>query len=403
MVTGRGLITPIGNEHATVTTALRAGKSGIRHLAEYAELGFRSQVAGQPDISREPAIERKLRRFMGDAACFAYHATRRAIEDAMLSSAELQHPRTGVIVGSGVGSPHQHWQAIETFRTRGIDRLPPYYVPQVMGSTTSAALTQAFKIQGPSYSITSACASSAHCIGNAFEQIRHGILDRVIVGGAEELAWTSTLLFDAMGALSSRWNDQPEMASRPFDCDRDGFVIAGGAGILILEAEDIARARKAPIFGEVAGFSASSDGGQDMVQPSQQSIVRAMKQAMQQAGVDSVDYINPHATSTQLGDAVELAALRELFHGTATPAISATKGLTGHAIAASGAQEAIYCLLMMEHGFIAGSANLITPDTAGHDLDIPALSREKEIANALSNSIGFGGTSASLFLRRAEP
>ena len=398
VITGFGIMSCIGNDADTVSAALRAGKSGIRQVPEYAELGLNSQVAGVPDLAGEPAIDRKTRRFMADAAIYAHHAMRKAVDGAQLSKAEISNPRTGLIVGSGVGSPYQHVQAAELLKTRGLSKIAPYYVPQVMGSTTSASLAMAWGIQGPSYSITSACATSAHCIGNAADQIRHGLLDRAFVGGAEEVCWTSTMLFDAMGALSTHHNATPETASRPFDRDRDGFVIAGGAGILVLEAEEVALARGAKILGEIAGYAAVSDG-KDIVQPDARGAARAMQGALANAGHPLIDYINPHATSTPLGDAAELEGIRQVF-GDAIPAVSSTKGLSGHAIAASGAQEAIYCLLMMEHGFVAASANLFAPDAAAADIPIVRQTTTRRIDTALSNSIGFGGTSVSLVLRR---
>lgn len=398
VVTGIGIVSCIGNDPDAVTASLRDSRCGIRHVAEYAELGLKSQVAGVPDLSAEPAIDRKSRRFMADAAVYAHHAMRKACADAALTEDEISHPRAGLIVGSGVGSPYQHYQAIELFKARGIGKLPPYFVPQVMGSTTSACLAMAYGIQGPSYSITSACASSAHCIGNGAELVRHGILDRVFVGGAEEVCWTSTILFDAMGALSTGRNDDPATASRPFDRDRDGFVIAGGAAILVLEAEETARARGARIYGEVAGYGACSDG-KDMVQPDARGAARAMRAALESAGNPAIDYINTHSTSTPLGDMVELDGIRQVF-GDAIPPVSSTKGLTGHAIAASGAQEAIYCLLMMERGFLAASANLFTPDSAAAGVPILRQGLEQPVGTALSNSIGFGGTSVALVFRQ---
>ncbi len=398
VVTGIGIVSCIGNDQETVAGALRASRCGIGHVAEYAELGLGSQVAGIPDLTAEPAIDRKTRRFMADAAVYAHHAMRKACTDAALTTGEISHPRVGLIVGSGVGSPYQHYQAIELFKARGIGKLPPYYVPQVMGSTTSACLAMAYGVQGPSYSITSACASSAHCIGNGADLVRHGVLDRVFVGGAEEVCWTSTILFDAMGALSTGRNDDPATASRPFDRGRDGFVIAGGAAILVLVAEETARARGARIYGEIAGYGACSDG-KDMVQPDARGAARAMRTALENAGNPAIDYINTHSTSTQLGDIVELEGIRQVF-GENIPAISSTKGLTGHAIAASGAQEAIYCLLMMEHGFLAPSANLFVPDEAAAAMPILREAVDRRVTAMLSNSIGFGGTSVSLIFRK---
>ena len=397
VVTGLGIVSCIGNDLATVELALREGRSGLRHLPEYAELGLRSCVAGVPEIGDEPPVDRKIRRFMGDAALHAYHAMRRALADAGLDSQAIATPRTGLIVGSGVGSPFEHSAAIDTLRARGIGKVPPYGVPRVMGSTTSACLSTAYGIQGTSYSMSSACATSAHCIGHGAELIQFGKQDIVIAGGAEELRWTSTMLFDAMGALSTAFNDA--RASRPYDINRDGFVIAGGAGIVVLEELEHARRRGARIYAELAGYGACSDG-LDMVTPSPAGAARAMRLALAEAG-GSVDYINSHATSTRLGDIGELAAIREVF-GDDLPLISSTKGLTGHPIAAAAAHEAIYSLLMLERGFIAGCANLEQPDPACAGLPILRQSIDRRIDAFMSNSFGFGGTNASLVFRRVE-
>lgn len=397
-ITGLGIVSCIGNDSGAVVDALRHGRCGIRKMEPYAELGLNSQLAGIPDLKGEPVIDRKLRRFMADAAIYGHHAMRKAIDDAGLGQAEITDARTGLITGSGVGSPAQYAQAVDLFRERGLAKLTPYYIPQVMGSTVSACLAMAFGIRGPSYTITSACASSAHCIGHAADQIRHGILDRVFVGGAEEVSWVTTILFDAMGALSTCCNDQPEKASRPFDRDRDGFVIAGGAGILVLEAEETARARGAKIYGEIAGYGTCSDG-KDMVQPDSDGIARAMQAALQDAGQPRIDYINAHATSTPLGDAVELNAIRQVF-GNNIPAISSTKGLTGHAIGAAGVHEAIYSLLMMEKGFLAANTNLDHPDPSGERLPLLKSVSDQSVDCILSNSLGFGGTNVSLILCR---
>jgi 3-oxoacyl-[acyl-carrier-protein] synthase-1 len=397
-ITGLGITSCIGNGLECVTAALRSGSSGIRFVDEYRALGLNSQVAGIPDISCEPKIDRKLRRFMGDAAIYAYHAMRHAIDDARITQADIQDARTGLIIGSGVGSPFAHYHAMQTLRTRGLDKVLPYTVPQVMGSTCSANLAMAFGVGGPSYSLSAACATSAHCIGNAWEMIRHGVIDRAFVGGSEEIQWTIAAPFDAMGALSTRWNDHPQQASRPFDCQRDGFVIAGGAGVLLLESETTARQRGAHIHAYLSGYGAST-GGSDMVVPDISGCARAMQLAMAQAGNPTVDYINPHATSTLLGDTAELDAIRSVF-GHAIPAISATKGLTGHAIGAISAQEAILCVLMMKHGFIPNSANLDTLEPACRDMNIVRETIDQQIDVALSNSIGFGGTNASLVITR---
>jgi 3-oxoacyl-[acyl-carrier-protein] synthase I len=396
VITGMGIVSCIGNDLNTVADALRNSRSGIRFCPEYEERGMKSRIAGIPDLSGEPPIERKLRRFMGDASIYAFHAMRKTVDDAEISSADIRDPRTALVVGSGVGSPYLHHEALEIFKKKGLDKVLPYYVPQVMGSTVSANLTHAFHVGGPSYGITAACASSAHCIGNAFEMIRHGIVDRAFVGGSEEVCWTSSVLFDAMGALSTRRNHQPENASRPFDTGRDGFVIAGGAAILLLESEESAQRRGVKIYGAVTGYGAASEGG-DMVQPIVRGASRAMQAALASAGNPRIDYINPHATSTPLGDTAELDAIRAVF-GDEIPALSATKGLTGHSIAASGAQEAIYCLLMMQHGFVASTANLIEMDHGYETMPVARQVFDKSIDVCLSNSLGFGGTNASLVL-----
>ena len=398
VITGFGIVSCLGNDPDSVTQALLAGRSGVRHQPEYAELCLRSQVAAVPDVSGEAPIERKTRRFMGDAAVYAYHAARRALDDAGLRPKDIAEPRTGLIVGSGVGSLFEHHAAIQTFRARGLDKIPPYVVPRLMGSTTSGCLSTAFGIQGASYSITSACASGAHCIGHGAELIQLGKQDRVIVGGAEEVRWTSTVLFDAMGALSTAVHDAT--ASRPFDATRDGFVIAGGAGILVLEALDTALARGARIRGELVGYGACSDG-EDMVSPSPQGACRAMQMALREAG-GTVDYLNAHATSTRVGDLSELEAARAAFAGLdlPLPPISSTKGLTGHPIAAAGAHEAIYALLMLEHGFLPGCAHIETLDPACADYPLLLATERRRVDTILSNSFGFGGANASLIFRR---
>jgi len=399
-VTGLGIVSCLGNDLDSVTLSLREGRSGIRPMPEYAEIGLRSQVAGIPDLSAEPSVDRKIRRFMGDAALYAYHAMRKAIADAHLDSDDLATPRTGLIVGSGVGSLYEHTLAVDTLRSRGASKNPPYTVPRLMGSTTSACLSTAFGIQGASYSITSACATSAHCIGHASDLIRLGKQDIVVTGGAEEVCWTSTMHFDAMGALSTSYNDAA--ASRPFDTSRDGFVIAGGAGILILEEMEHALSRGAHIYAELAGYGASSDG-LDMVLPSSDGAARAMRLAQAEAG-GNVDYINAHATSTPLGDISELNAIRDVFGSckSGIPAISSTKGLTGHPIAAAAAHEAIYSLLMLERGFLVGCAHLNDPDPACADLPILMKTVERRVDSVMSNSFGFGGTNASLIFRRTS-
>ncbi|KAA3654784.1 MAG: beta-ketoacyl-ACP synthase I [Proteobacteria bacterium] len=398
VVTGMGAISCIGNTLDDIASALRTQRCGLRHVPEYAELGLRSQVAGIPDLSAEPVVPRKIARYMGDAALYAYHALRKALEHARLPGAMLRHPRTGLIVGSGIGSGFHHVAAIETLRARGADKIPPYAVPRVMGSTTSACLATAFGIQGVSYSITSACATSAHCIGQAAQLIQSGKQDVVLAGGSEEVCWTSTALFDAMGALSSGFNTSPHTASRPYATNRDGFVIAGGGGMLVLESLAHARARGAHIFGEIAGFGATSDG-LDMVNPDPAGAARAMQLALQEADIP-VDYVNTHATSTVTGDMSELKALAHVF-GDNLPTFSSTKGLTGHPVGAAGVHEAIYCLLMLEQGFLSGS-----PLHGAIDSTIPpgppllTTTIEKKIDVAMSNSFGFGGTNGSLIFKR---
>ncbi|ADX45298.1 Beta-ketoacyl-acyl-carrier-protein synthase I [Paracidovorax avenae ATCC 19860] len=395
-VTGMGIVSCLGNDLPTVARALHGGHSGVRHVPEYAELGFRSQVAGIPDLSAAPPIDRKLGRFMGDAARYAYHAARQAIQDAALGAQDVAHPRTGLIVGSGVGSLAEHAAAMDVMRTKGASRIPPYATPRVMGSTASANLSTAFGIQGTSYTLTSACASSAHCIGHAAELIQWGKQDRVIAGGAEEVRWTSTALFDAMGALAAARNDAT--ASRPYDQDRDGFVIAGGAGILVLEELEHARRRGARIHAELVGYGACSDG-LDMVTPDKAGCARALRLAWDEAGRIPIDYVNTHGTSTRLGDIAELLALRDVF-GADVPPLSSTKGLTGHSIAAAAAQEAIYCLLMMQGGFLAGNAHIDNPDPDTEGFPLLMQRADRTVDTIMSNSFGFGGTNASLILRR---
>jgi len=391
-----GIVSCLGNDLDTVAQALRLGRSGIRFAPEYVERGLNTHVSGVPDMSGEPTVDRKLRRFMGDAALYAFHAMQKAIRDAALNDAMLHSTRTGLIVGSGVGSPFEHLQAMDTLRERGLSKIPPYAVPRIMGSTTSACLSTFFGIRGLSYSITSACASSAHCIGHAADLIRFGKQDVVVAGGAEETHWTTTAPFDAMGVLSTARPDST--ASRPFDAGRDGFVIAGGAGILILEELEHAKKRGARIHAELAGYGAGSDGA-DMVSPSIEGATCTMQLALEDAGMTTVDYINAHATSTKAGDISELQSIRAAF-GDRVPLISSTKGLTGHPIAAAGVHEAIYSLLMLEQGFLAGCAHVDEPDPGIADLTVLLQTRLQTIDSVMSNSFGFGGTNASLIFRR---
>lgn len=397
VVTGMGIVSCLGNDPGTVTHALRNRISGIRHIPEYAELGLRSHVAGVPDITDLPPVDRKIRRFMGDAALYAYHAMRTAIADAGLDSGQVSSMRTGLIVGSGVGSLYEHSQVVDALRERGINKVIPYSVPRIMGSTTSACLSTAFGMRGTSYSVTSACATSAHCMGQAAELIQLGKQDIVFAGGAEEVCWTSTLPFDAMGALSTATPDST--ASCPYDKDRDGFVIAGGGGMLVLEELGHALKRGATIHAELCGYGTCSDGA-DMVAPSGEGAVRAMQLALAESP-EQIDYINTHATSTQAGDISELVAIREVF-GPNMPLLSSTKGLTGHPIAASAVHEAIYSLLMMKHGFLAGCTHIRVPDPALADFPVLLENRDQRIDSFMSNSFGFGGTNASLIFRRFD-
>ena len=401
VITGAGIVSCIGNDLASVEQSLRAGTSGIVAMPEFAEVGLRSQVGGQPQIDLEARIDRKQMRFMGDAAAYAHVALEDAIAQAGLTPAEVSHPRTGLIMGSGGGSPANQIEAADTLRSKGIRRVGPYQVTRCMSSTVSACLATHFGVKGINYSITSACSTSAHCIGSAAQQIAWGMQDVMFAGGGEELSWGMAMLFDGMGAMSSKYNDQPTRASRPYDAGRDGFVIAGGGGALVLESLEHAQARGATILGEVVGFGATSDGA-DMVAPSGEGAVACMRQAI--AGLDGpIDYVNTHGTSTPVGDVPELHALRTVFgqHGdAAVPPFSSTKSLTGHSLGATGVQEAIYCLLMLQKGFIAGSANVETPDAAVGALPLVTATREAPLHQVLSNSFGFGGTNACLVLRR---
>ncbi|HET6436158.1 MAG TPA: beta-ketoacyl-ACP synthase I [Xanthomonadaceae bacterium] len=402
VVTGMGVISPLGNDAASVTDALRHGRSGLRAMPEYAELGLRSQVAGVPEIDLEAVIDRKLKRFMGDAAAYAYVAMRDAIADAGLSEEQVRDPRTGVIAGSGGGSAQWQIATGELLREKGVRKVGPYMVPRTMCSTVSATLATAFGIHGVSYSLSAACATSAHCIGAAADLIRHGAQDIVLAGGGEELHWGMTAQFDAMGALSTHFNDTPERASRPYDAARDGFVIAGGGGMLVLEDYEHAKARGARIVAELAGYGVTSDGA-DMVAPSGEGAVRCMRMAL--AGIDgngvgTVDYLNTHGTSTPVGDLVELQAVREAF-GADVPPLSSTKALTGHSLGAASVHEAVYSLLMLQGGFMAASANIEALDDGAAGFPILRELREAPLRTVMSNSFGFGGTNATLVFRAA--
>ena len=397
VITGLGITSCLGNDADTVSAALREGRSGIRHIPQYAELGFRSQVGGAPEIDLDAQIDRKQKRFMGDAAAFAHIALRDAIADAGLDEALVSQPRTGLIAGSGGGSAEWQIEAADLLRARGIRKVGPYMVPRTMCSTVSATLATAFKIKGVSYSISAACATSAHCIGAAADMIRAGRQDIMFAGGGEELHWALTMMFDAMGALSSKRNDDPTHASRPYDADRDGFVIAGGGGMLVLEDYDHAVKRGAHIHAELLGYGVTSDGA-DMVAPSGEGAVRCMRMALE--GVSRpLDYLNTHGTSTPLGDIIELEAIRTALADTLPP-ISSTKALSGHSLGAASVHEAIYCLLMMRDGFIAGSANIETLDEGAAGFPIVQASRDATLDTVMSNSFGFGGTNASLVFGR---
>ncbi|WP_026988369.1 beta-ketoacyl-ACP synthase I [Fodinicurvata fenggangensis] len=401
VVTGLGIVSSIGNNRDEVVDSLRAGRSGIVKAEDYAEMGFRSQVKGSIDINLEEHIDRRLRRFMGDGAAFNYIAMQQAIADAGLEDKEVSHERTGLIMGSGGPSTSNQVEAADIARSKGIKRIGPYMVPRCMSSTNSANLSTSFKIKGISYSISSACSTSAHCIGNAAEMIQWGKQDVMFAGGGEELHWSLSMLFDAMGAMSSHYNDTPEKASRPYDTGRDGFIISGGGGVLILEELEHAKARGAKIYAEIAGYGASSDGD-DMVAPSGEGAVRCMRQALETLEGQRVDYINTHGTSTPVGDGTELQSIREVF-GNDLPRISSTKSMTGHAQGAAGVTEAIYSLLMMEEGFLAPSINIDEPDPEAEGIPIVQnKSEEGELNCVLSNSFGFGGTNCTLAMRRLQ-
>ena len=398
VITGLGIVSCLGNDKQTVTESLREGRSGIKFQEEYKEAGMRSHVAGSVDIDLDEHIDRKVKRFMGDAAAYAYISMKQAITDAKLTDEMVSNPRTGIIMGSGGGSPSNQIAATDILREKGIRRVGPYMVPRTMSSTVSACLATPFKIKGVNYSISSACATGTHCIGNGVEQIQMGKQDIVFAGGGEEEHWSLSMLFDGMGALSTKYNETPDKASRPYDADRDGFVIAGGAGVVVLEELEHAKARGAKIYAEVVGYGATSDG-KDMVAPSGEGAVRCMQQAL--ATVDTpVDYINTHGTSTPVGDVAETGAISEVF-ADKVPPFSSTKSLCGHSLGAAGVQEAIYCLLMMENSFIQASANAETLDekVAG----MPLVTERKdnvELNTVLTNNFGFGGTNASLVFRK---
>ncbi len=398
VVTGMGIVSSIGNNQQEVAESLREGRSGISFSQEYADLGFRSCVYGDVALDAKELIDRRLYRFMGGAAAYNYLAMKEALEDAGLTEDDISNPRSGLVVGSGGASNENVVLAADLLRSKGVRKVGPFMVPRTMGSTTSACLGTAFKIKGVSYSISSACSTSAHCIGNGAELIQMGKQDIVFAGGGEELHWSQSVLFDAMGAMSSKYNETPEKASRAYDADRDGFVIAGGGGLLVLEELEHALARGAKIYGELVGYGATCDG-YDMVQPSGEGAVRCMQQAM--ATVDSdIDYINAHGTSTPVGDTRELGAVREVF-GDNIPKISSTKSLTGHALGAAGVNEAIYSLLMMQGDFVAASANVENLDENAQGMPIVQTRvDDAQLNRVMSNSFGFGGTNACLIFQR---
>jgi 3-oxoacyl-[acyl-carrier-protein] synthase-1 len=400
VVTGMGIVSSIGNNTQEVLASLREAKSGISRSDKYAELGFRCQVHGAPTLDPQETVDRRAMRFLGTGAAWNHVAMEQALRDAGLEQNEISNERIGIIMGSGGPSTRTLIEAADTTRTKGPKRVGPFAVPKAMSSTASATLATWFKIKGLSYSISSACATSNHCIGNAAEIIQIGKQDMIFAGGCEDLDWTMSVLFDAMGAMSSKFNDTPEKASRAYDAARDGFVIAGGAGVLVLEELEHARARGAKIYAEIAGYGATSDG-YDMVAPSGEGAVRCMRMALSTVEAP-IDYVNPHATATPIGDLKEIEALREVF-GPKCPPISATKSLTGHSLGAAGVQEAIYSLLMMNNGFICESANIENLDPEFADMPIVRERRDNvAVGCVLSNSFGFGGTNASIVLKRLD-
>lgn len=398
VVTGMGITSCLGLDTASVTESLRSGLSGIRFKQAYADMGFRSHIAGFVDIDFKEFIDRKILRFMGDAAAYAYISMKQAITDAGLTDQQVSNERSGLVMGSGGASSSNQVEAADILREKGLRRVGPYRVTQVMGSTTSACLATPFKIKGVNYSMSSACATSAHCIGNAMEQIQLGKQDIVFAGGGEEEHWTMSSLFDAMGALSTQYNDTPEKASRAYDTDRDGFVIAGGGGVLVLEEFEHAKARGAKIYAELTGYAATSDG-YDMVAPSGEGAARCMQLACSTVNAP-IDYINAHGTSTPVGDLAELGAIKKAF-GDNIPLVGSTKSLSGHSLGAAGVQEAIYSLLMLENDFVAASANIETLDPEAEGMPIVRERKDNAgLKTVMSNSFGFGGTNASLVFEK---
>ncbi|PRD18671.1 UNVERIFIED_CONTAM: fabB [Trichonephila clavipes] len=397
VITGIGVVSSIGNNKEEVLESLKQGRSGIAFNQEFADYNLRSNVSGKIDIDVKEFVDRKSMRFMGDAAAYAYISMSQAIADAGLSEDQVSNERTGLLVGSGGGSSKWQVEAADILREKGVKRVGPYMVPRTMASTTSACLATPFKIKGVNYSLSSACATSAHCIGHAVEQIQLGKQDVIFAGGGEELHWTLAMEFDAMGALSTKYNETPEKASRTYDANRDGFVISGGGGIVVVEELEHALARGAHIYAEITGYGATSDG-YDMVAPSGEGAVRCMKQAMQ--GLEGgIDYLNTHGTSTPVGDVKELGAIQEVFGGN-SPMISATKAMTGHALGAAGVHEAIFSLLMLEHNFVAPSINIDELDEQATGLNIVTERKDVELNTVMSNSFGFGGTNATLVMSK---
>lgn len=399
VVTGLGVVSSIGVNQDEVLDSLRVGRSGVTFSEEYRDLGFRSHVHAPVNVNFEDLIDRKILRFMGDAAAYSYIAMQQAVDDSGLTEDQVSNFRSGLVVGSGGASTSNTVEAAELLKSKGVKKVGPYMVTRTMGSTTTACLATPFKIKGVNYSISSACATSAHCVGHGMELIQLGKQDVVFVGGGEELHWTQSVMFDAMGALSSKYNDTPATASRAYDATRDGFVISGGGGMLVLEELEHAKARGAKIYAELVGYGATSDG-YDMVQPSGEGAVRCMQQAMATVNAP-IDYINAHGTSTPVGDMRELGALRETFGAGKVPPVSSTKSLTGHALGAAGVNEAIYSLLMMKNNFLSASAHITELDPEAADVPIVREFRDNVALNTvMSNSFGFGGTNATLIFQR---
>lgn len=401
VVTGLGIISSIGNNRDEVVASLKQGRSGIMFSEDYQKLGFRSHIHGPIKIDLNQFIDRKVKRFMGDGAAFNYIAMQQAIDDAGLQADEVSNVKTGLIMGSGGPSTSNLVAAADILRAKGVKKVGPYMVPRTMSSTNTACLATPFKIKGVNYSITSACATSAHCIGNAMELIQLGKQDVVFAGGGEEIHWSMSVLFDAMGALSSKYNDTPETASRPYDATRDGFVISGGGGVLVIEELEHAKARGAKIYAELVGYGATSDG-YDMVQPSGEGAIRCMQMALSTTA-GKIDYINAHGTSTPVGDKRELEALQTVFGAGNVPAVSSTKSLTGHALGAAGVNESIYSLLMMQEGFLSASANITELDADAANIPIVReFQADVTLNTVMSNSFGFGGTNATLIFQRFD-